>query len=99
MVNLTMNVVIDPTVISAGTQTTVLQNLRNQLVMALTSTTLGNTITQISLINTAQGVQGIDQARILIFNVVGQPGQVLTLTAQQDQYFQPNNIIINTETL
>jgi uncharacterized phage protein gp47/JayE len=98
-VNLTMNVVIDPTVISAGTQTTVLQNLRNQLVTALTSTTLGNTITQISLINTAQGVQGIDQARILIFNVVGQPGQVLTLTANEDQYFQPNSIIINTETL
>ena len=98
-VNLTMNVVIDPSVISAGTQNTVLQNLRNQLVSALTSTTLGNTITQISLINTAQGVQGIDQARILIFNVVGQPGQVLTLSAQQDQYFVPNSIIINTETL
>jgi hypothetical protein len=98
-VNLTMNVVIDPTVIAAGTQNTVLQNLNNQLVTALTSTTLGDTITQISLINIAQGIQGIDQARILIFNVVGQPGQVLTLTAQEDQYFQPNSIIINTEAI
>lgn len=98
-INLTMNVVIDPSVIAAGTQSTVLQNLRNQLVSALTSTKLGTTITQISLINTAQGVSGIDQARILIFNVEGQPGQVLTLTANQDQYFTPNNIIINTETL
>lgn len=96
-VNLTMNVVISPTFLN--TQATVLQNLRNQLVAALTSTTLGDTITQISLINIAQGVQGVEQARILIFNVVGQPGQVLTLTAQQDQYFQPNTITINTETI
>jgi hypothetical protein len=96
-VNLTMNVVINANFLT--TQKTVLQNLRNQLVSALTSTTLGNTITQTALINTAQGVQGIDQARILIFNVVGQPGQILTLTAQKDQYFQPNNITINIETL
>ena len=96
-INLTMNVVINPNFLN--TQNTVLQNLRNQLVTALTATTMGTTITQISLINTAQGVQGIDQARILIFNVVGQPGQVLTLTANEDQYFQPNTININTETL
>lgn len=96
-VNLTMNVVIDPNYLT--TQNTVLQNLRNQLVSALTSTKMGLTIDQISLINTAQGVQGIDRARILIFNVVGQPGQVLSLTAEQDQYFQPNNIAINTESL
>ena len=38
---------------------------------------MGQTIDQITLINTAQGVQGIDRARILIFNVVGQPGQVV----------------------
>jgi len=97
LVDLTMNVVVDPNYTS--TQTTVLQNLRNQLVSALTSTTLGNTINQISLINIAQGVQGIDRARILMFNVDGQPGQVLTLTANEDQYFQPNTININTETL
>jgi uncharacterized phage protein gp47/JayE len=96
-VNLTMNVVIDPNFLS--TQTTVLQNLRNQLVSALTSTSMGLTINQISLINTAQGVQGIDRARILIFNVVGQPGQVLSITANQDQYFQPNTITINTESI
>ena len=96
-VNLTMNVVINPNFLT--TQNTVLQNLRNQMVSALTNTKMGQTIDQISLINTAQGVQGIDRARILIFNVVGQPGQVLSLTAEQDQYFQPNSITINTESL
>jgi uncharacterized phage protein gp47/JayE len=95
--NLTMNVVIDQSFLS--TQTTVLQNLRNQLVSALTSTTLGQTIDQITLINIAQGVQGIDRARILAFNVAGESGQVLSITANEDQYFQPLTITINTESI
>lgn len=95
-INLTMNVVINANFLT--TATTVLQNLQNQLVSALTATTLNQTVDQISLINIAQGVQGIDRARILLFNVVGAPGQVLSITANQDQYFQPNTITINTET-
>jgi hypothetical protein len=95
-INLSMNVVINASFLT--TQTTVLQNLRNQLVSALTATKLGQTIDQITLINIAQGVQGIDRARILQFNLVGLPGQVLSITAKEDQYFQPNSITINTET-
>lgn len=94
--DLTMNVVINANFLS--TSATVLQNLRNQLVSSLTTTTLGETIDQISLINTAQGVQGIDRARILFFNVTGLPGQVLSVVADEDEYFQPNSITINTET-
>jgi len=43
-------------------------------------------------------VQGIDRARILFFNVNGLPGQVLSITANEDEYFQSNSININTET-
>ena len=96
LIDLTMNVVINQNFLT--TSATVLQNLRNQLVAALTSTTLGQTIDQITLINIAQGVQGIDRARILFFNVNGLPGQVLSITANEDQYFQSNSININTET-
>lgn len=96
LLDLTMNVVINPSFLS--TSTTVLQNLRNQLVAALTTNKLGQTIDQITLINIAQGVQGIDRARILYFNVHGQVGQVLSITANEDQYFQSNTITINTET-
>jgi phage-related baseplate assembly protein len=96
-INLTMNVVIDPLFLT--TQTTVLQNLQNQLTAALTSNTLGPEIDQITLINIAQGVQGIDRARILVFNVNGLPGQVLSIQANQDQYFQSNIITINTESI
>lgn len=94
--DLTMNVVIASTYTS--TQSTVLQNLRNALVAALTTTTLGQEIDQPTLINVAQAVQGIAKARILYFNKTGSPGQVLSITAQEDQYFISNNIIINTET-
>lgn len=93
--DLTMNVVINPTFINSTA--TVLQNLRDQMVSALTSTALGQTIDQITLINIAQGVQGISRARILYFNKTGQPGQILTFTAQQNQFFESNNIILNTE--
>ena len=96
LIDLTMNVVINQNFLT--TSATVLQNLRNQLVSALTSTTLGQTIDQITLINIAQGVQGIDRARILFFNVDGLPGQVLSITANEDEYFQSNSIVINTET-
>lgn len=94
-INLTINVVINSNFLT--TQTTVLQNLRNQLTAALSPNTMGTSIDQITLINIAQGVQGIDRARILVFNTVGLPGQVLTITANQDQYLSPNTITINTE--
>ena len=94
--DLTMNVVINSQFLT--TQNTVLQNLQNQMIAALTTNTLGQTIDQITLINTAQGVQGIDRARILLFNVSGSSGQLLSITANEDQYFKPNVITINTET-
>jgi phage-related baseplate assembly protein len=95
--DLTMNVVISSTYLSSST--TVLQNLRAALVSALTTTQLGQEIDQITLINTAQGIQGIARARILYFNVTGTQGSVLSVTALQNQYFEPNNLIINTESL
>jgi len=96
--DLTMNVVLDPSVISNGTSNTVLQNLRNALNSSLTTNKLGQVIDQVTLINVAQGVNGIDRARILYFNITGTTGSILTFQAQNNQYFAPNNVIINTET-
>lgn len=97
LLDLTMNVVISSTYLN--TSTTVLQNLRAALLTAMTSTQLGQTVDQVTLINTAQGIQGIARARILYFNQTGGIGTVLSITAQQNQYFNPNNVIINTESL
>lgn len=94
--DLTMNVVIADSFKSSTTN--VLQTLRDSLVTALTSSTLGDIIDQITLINVAQGVNGIARARILYFNKNGVSGQVLKIQAQRNEYFVPNNIVINTET-
>ena len=96
LLDLTMNVVIDPTMLSSTT--TILQNLRNQILAAMTTTTLGKTVDQITLINIAQSVSGIARARILYFNITGGIGQVLSIVAHEDQYFSPNNVFLNTET-
>ena len=94
--DLTMNVVINPSMLSSTT--TILQNLRNALSSALTTNLLGQSIDQITLINIAQGVSGINLARILHFNVIGTQGSILTFQAFNNQFFAPNNIILNTET-
>jgi len=96
LLDLTMNVVISSDYTSS--QTTVLQNLRNQLNAAMTSTKLGTVVDSVTLINVAQAVDGIARARILYFNKTGEQGQLLTIQAQKDEYFAPNNITINTET-
>lgn len=95
LVDLTINVVISDSY-KNSTQT-VLQNLRDQMVNALTTDTLGDIIDTVDIINIAQSVQGISRARILYFNKNGASGQVLKLQGQKDEYFSPNNVIINTE--
>ena len=96
LLDLTINVVITPSMISSTT--TILQNLRNSLINTLTTNKLGQTVDQVTIINVAQGVSGIDRARILYFNVTGQTGQVLKIRAQNNQFFSANTIVINTET-
>lgn len=95
LVDLTINVVISDSY--KNSSQTVLQNLRDQMVNALTTDTLGDVIDTVDIINIAQSVQGISRARILYFNKNGASGQVLKLQGQKDEYFSPNNVIINTE--
>jgi len=96
LLDLTMNVVIDPNFISSTT--TVLQNLRDKLTTALTTTTLGGIVDTITLINVAQAVSGITRARIIYFNKTGVSGSLSKVQAQGDEFFGANNLIINTET-
>jgi len=96
LLDLTINVVIDPT--QTSSTTTILQNLRDKLVSTLTTTQMAQIVDQPTIINVAQSISGISRARILYFNKTGGVGQVLKVQAQEDEYFASNNIIINTET-
>ena len=96
LLDLTINVVIADD--AKSSQTTVLQNLRDKLLSALTTNKLGQVVDAPTLINVAQAVAGVARARILYFNKTGGIGQVLKVQAQNDEYFSPNNLTINTET-
>lgn len=96
LLDLTMNVVIADE--AKSSQATVLQNLRDKLLSSLTTNLLGQIVDAPTLINVAQSVSGVARARILYFNKTGGIGQVLKVQAQNDEFFAPNNLIINTET-
>lgn len=96
LIDLTMNVVIADGFQSSSA--TVLQNLRDQIITAMTTKKLGEIVDAPTLINVAQAVNGIARARILYFNKTGSQGQVLIIHAQKDEYLTPNNVFINPET-
>lgn len=96
LLDLTMNVVISDAM--KNSTTTVLQNLKDKLLSALSTSTLGSVIDNPTLINVAQSVNGISRARIIYFNKTGSIGSISLFQAQADEYFAPNNIVINTET-
>jgi hypothetical protein len=96
LVDLTMNIVI-----AAGFESstnTVLQNVRDQLTSNMTTTKLGDIVDTVTLINVAQSISGVARARVLFFNKTGGVGQVLQVQSQNDEYINPNNIVLNIET-
>ncbi len=95
LVDLTMNIVISEA--KKNSSGLVLQNLKDRLLEALTINELGVVIDGSDLVNVAYSIDGVDRARILTFNKNGSVGQVLSLTAQKDEYFVANNVIINIE--
>lgn len=77
----------------------VIQNVQNQIINAINTGKLGDTISGSTLITAAQSVDGVERSRIIYFNKDGETGQVLSLTAQKNQYFTANDIVINQEAL
>lgn len=94
-VNMTMNIVVSDTY--KNSVNIVLQNVKDKMLSALTSNSLGQIIDSSDLINLAYTVDGVDRARVLAFNKEGLIGQSLSLTANQNEYFAPSLITINSE--
>ncbi len=97
-VDVTMNIVIKQEFLDSGSSQIVAQNLKDKIISALNVNVLESIIDSSDLINVAYSVDGIDRSRIIYFNKSGEAGQVLSLTAQKDEYFVANNVIINIET-
>ena len=75
----------------------VAQNVIDAVTQALNATKLGTTINQSNFINTAYQISGVDRVRITAFNKKDVIGQVLTLQAQENQYFTANNVTVTVE--
>jgi hypothetical protein len=96
LVNITLAIVV-----SKGFETSsavVLQNVKDAVANSLNSTALATTIDASDFINIAYSVSGVDRARVLYFNKDGVAGQVLSITANSNQYIQANNVVVQLET-
>jgi uncharacterized phage protein gp47/JayE len=96
LIDVTINIVISSQVTTSSSL--ILQNVKNSIIAAINATSLGTTLDSSSLINTSFSVSGVSGARIIYFNKTGQSGQVVSITAHNNEYLVANNIIINQET-
>jgi hypothetical protein len=96
LIDATVNVIISTTTSIAVD--TILQNVQSAVTSAINSNVLGGTISFSDIITAAQTVAGVANATLILFNIDGKNGMALTITAQQNQNFEANNIIVNQET-
>lgn len=97
LVNATVNIVVKQN--SIDSSDIVLQNVKDRVVSTINSNQLGGELSFSDIITAAQTVDGVERARILVFNKDGAVGQVLTITAQSNQSFVANNVNVNQENL
>ena len=96
LLNVSVNIVISSDY--SNTSSSVVQNVKDQIITAMTTTELGQTIDMPTLVNAAQSVPGVSRARVTSFYKNGTTSQLLTFKAQNNEYFAPNEVIVNTET-
>lgn len=97
LIDATLNIVVNSD--STNSAAIVIQNVKNAVISTINTNKLGDVLNASTLIASAQAVSGVERVRILYFNITGLPGQVLTITAQQDQYFVANNVTIGQESI
>lgn len=95
LIDVTMNIVVFPEYVN--NTLTVQQNVQDAITGALNATELNTTIDASDLVVVAQGVDGVDRARVLFFNSANLSGNVLSIVANKNQYLQANTVTINIE--
>lgn len=95
LIDVTMNIVVFPEYIN--NTLTVKQNVQDAITGALNATELNTTIDASDLVVVAQGVDGVDRARVIFFNSTSLAGNVLSIVANKNQYLQANTVTINVE--
>lgn len=74
------------------------QNVQDAITSALNSNTLGDPVDESDLINVAYSVEGVDRVRAIAFNLSDQPGRVLSIEPQENEFVQAGTVTIDIET-
>jgi len=79
------------------TESTIKQNVSNAITNLVNTLELGRTLEDVDLQLAAESVEGVDRARLIYFNKSGVSGSVVKLVAQNNEYFELDELTINTE--
>lgn len=80
----------------ANQEQTVLQDAVDAVSTFLNANSLGTTIDQSDVVNALYGVSGIDRVQVLNFST-GDSGNLLSISAQKNQYLRAGAVTITTE--
>jgi hypothetical protein len=80
-----------------NSSTVIKQNIQDAVVSALNAQSLGTIVDASDLVNTAYTISGVDRVRITHFNYANTVGNLLSITAEKNQYIQANNVEITIE--
>jgi hypothetical protein len=76
---------------------TVIENARDAITVFLNANSLGTTVDASDLVDHLYSVAGIDRVRVLSFGFTGE-GNVLSVTAERNEYLRAHTVTIETET-
>jgi uncharacterized phage protein gp47/JayE len=78
-------------------ESTVQQDVADNITATLSASALETTLDQSDIINNAYNVQGLDRIRITRFNKKNVTGTKLSISAQKSEYLAPGNVIVIVE--
>lgn len=95
LVDVIMNIVVNSDFTNSSD--VVIQNTKDAISAALNVRSLAPVIDASDLVNIAYTVNGVDRARVLYFNINGELGSVLSISARKDQSIIANTVVVNKE--
>jgi hypothetical protein len=78
-------------------ESTVQQDVSDNISATLSATELGTTLDTSDIINNAYNVEGLDRIRITRFNKTNVTGTKLSITAQKSEYLAPGTVTVSVE--
>lgn len=81
----------------ADRETSVQQDVADNITATLSASTLGTTIDSSDIIDNAYNVAGLDRIRILQFNKSGSSGLKLSISAEKNEYLAPGTVTVTVE--